>query len=142
VAEDVQQAPAATVSQRGERDGDSFIPPMPVMTESKIVASSAAPSAPTAAPAYVGSPVAAPMATAPQSSEKRPSLFDRLTGNAQSRQTAPAVQASAKPAAPVAAPSAATAQPTLAVDNSDRIQTQPSFDDDLDIPAFLRRQAN
>lgn len=138
-------APASAASQRGERDGDSFIPPMPVMTETKIVTSPAASS-------YVGAPaVTAPTATpvpaqpvshaASATSEKRPSLFDRLTGNASARANPPVAPA----AAPVAVtPTTVTtqAQPALAVDNSDRMPVQSSFDDDLDIPAFLRRQAS
>lgn len=138
--------------QRGERDDDgSFIPPMPMMAADKGMAQQApsqpqrrvesrenfvendmlsarAPqaSAPQAAPAVEPQPQAQPQ---PQpAASKRPGLFDRLAGTVR--------QQSAPPAAPM--------QPTLTVDNSDRVPPAPtgSFDDDLDIPAFLRRQAN
>jgi cell division protein FtsZ len=70
--------------------------------------------------------------------EKRrgPSLFERVTGTGRAR--AQAAQAPA-PAAPAPAP---TAQPRLGgLDPVDRA-AQPAQDDLLDIPAFLRRQAN
>lgn len=139
--------------QRGERDGDSFIPPLPMMAAEKAQANNAAP-APrrqenfvendmlTARPQHNTSeaqyqqeaPIQAPVQTqqssAPAATTKRPGLFDRLTGAAPRQQSAP---------------QQAPMQPTLTVDNSDRMPQAPAtggFDDDLDIPAFLRRQAN
>lgn len=162
------------VQQRGERDMDgSFIPPMPMMAEKSAPSQQqyAAPqrrvesrenfvendmlsaqspqqnqtpmSAPAVEPQYQPEPqqaqpqqvqAQAPVAAQPQkqtapAATKRPGLFDRLAGTVR--------QQSAPPVAPM--------QPTLTVDNSDRIPPAAptgSFDDDLDIPAFLRRQAN
>src|SRR5690606_23248032 len=137
--EPIAQAVAAPqTSYRGERDDDgSFIPPMPMMAEPKPatsatgyvpsqMASQHAP-APAAAPRadlFGDAPVAAPAveasAPAKPATEKRTGgFFDRFTSNA-TRQAAPAeVQ-----------------QPTLTVDNSDRIPAS-SLEDDLEIPAFL-----
>ena len=137
-----------TTAQRGERDGDSFIPPMPVMMEARPItatASAMAPMVPTA-PASAEPVAAAPVASsaAPVAGHK-PSLFDRMMGGG-SKATAPAAAAPAPKAPP--APTATSVQlqsqpqPTLAVDNSDRIPAASSMDDDLDIPAFLRRQAS
>lgn len=137
-------------NQRGERDGDSFIPPAPVMTEAKPVSATSAAAQPQHAPMtatraadlFIESQPqqraavdqSAPMTKQPQQQQpaaaKRPGLFDRLTGG------------SRQPAAP-AAPQQQAAQPTLTVDNSDHMPAgNASFDDDLEIPAFLRRQAN
>ncbi len=134
--------------QRGERDGDSFIPPMPMMTEAKAT---------TSAPATNMAPRAQrPQAQAPQqqmqqqqfspnvaqSPEKRTSLFDRLTGGSQPRGSTSAPPTPATNAKPQAQTAQVQEQPSLAVDNSDRMAPSQSFDDDLDIPAFLRRQAS
>jgi cell division protein FtsZ len=131
----VQQQP---VQQRGERDGEDFIPPMPMVADVK---SPIASSAPQQAPRQNYAPqqeMVAPRQSAPQqqqaaprapeASAKRPGLFDRLAGTVRQQPTAP---------------QQTPAQPVLTVDNSDRIPAgTTSFDDDLDIPAFLRRQAN
>lgn len=148
-AEEVQhvqpQPQAHATSQRGERDGDSFIPPMPVMMEAKPITATASAMAPN-----MSAPVAQrPAATTSQAAAPQPaktSLFDRMMGGGQ-KTSAPAAAATPAPKAPVA-PAASSVQlqsqpqPTLAVDNSDRIAPSNSFDDDLDIPAFLRRQAS
>jgi cell division protein FtsZ len=148
------QAQTQQQQQRGERDGDSFIPPLPMMTEAKPLtsASNAQGNVATNAPRASQPQQAQPQMQqqpAPQQQfspavaqpEKRTSLFDRLTGGGQPRgatTAAPTPQSNA----PVAAQKATEAQPSLAVDNSDRIAPSQSFDDDLDIPAFLRRQAS
>jgi cell division protein FtsZ len=156
VAQQQQRAPIQQ-PQRGERSDDgSFIPPMPMMIDAKPVnaplaqqqqqyqapqqqrAESFAENDILSAPqrevyqqpsqqTQQQAPISAPAsAKAPEASAKRPGLFDRLAGR--------------QPSAPPAAP---PAQPVLTVDNSDRIPASPSsFDEDLDIPAFLRRQAN
>ncbi|WP_207476894.1 cell division protein FtsZ [Arenibaculum pallidiluteum] len=142
VAEPVPAQPAA---QRGE----TFIPPQPVE----------APRAPVAAPERFTPPAADP---APK---KRGGLFGIVTGlsrriveGSDPVETAtPAAPAQAAPAAPTlsaptlsapaqapqrpAAPAQQPQQPTLAVAPADRPVT--AHDQDmLDIPAFLRRQAN
>ncbi len=142
--------PMTATAQRGERDGDSFIPPMPVMMEAKpmtATASAMAPAVPTSAPMAVSAApvVSATAAEAPAAPVKQ-SLFDRMMGG--SKTPAPAAKQAAAPAPQPTAPAATSVQlqsqpqPTLAVDNSDRIPSTNSFDDDLDIPAFLRRQAS
>ncbi len=94
---------------------------------SRTEAASAAPAAPAAAPAP--SPVASAVAAA-----------------VAARSAAPAAAPMAAPAAaPMAAPSPAPAapQPRLGgLDPSDRLMASKAEDDLLDIPAFLRRQAN
>jgi len=94
---------------------------------------------------------------------KGPSLFERVTGGAKNRvamfgqsktdeapQPSPAVasEPAPKPAMRTSSRSGGGAQqallePTLGgLDPQERLQTSPSEDDLLDIPAFLRRQAN
>jgi cell division protein FtsZ len=81
------------------------------------------------------------------------SLFERVTGVGRARQAsaapahAAAPSAAAVPAAPspaaVSAPAAQPAQPRLgSLDPADRITPPRTEDDLLEIPAFLRRQAN
>ncbi|MDB5478752.1 MAG: ftsZ [Alphaproteobacteria bacterium] len=142
-----QQAAPQVNQHRGERVDDHFIPPMPVMTETKSVSAPAAPQPAQSRRALtdslmsqelpiIATPQRAPQALAPeaqQTAPKRPGLFDRLTGAAPRQ---PQAQQQS-------APQKTTQSPSLSVDNSDRIPTGTSgFDDDLDIPAFLRRQAN
>jgi cell division protein FtsZ len=79
---------------------------------------------------------AAPRAEPVKEKRRGPSLFERVTGTGRARAQAAAAPA---PAAPAPAP---TAQPRLGgLDPVDRA-AQPAQDDLLDIPAFLRRQAN
>jgi cell division protein FtsZ len=78
---------------------------------------------------------AAPRAEPVKEKRRGPSLFERVTGTGRAR----AQTAQPAPAAPAPAP---TAQPRLGgLDPVDRA-AQPAQDDLLDIPAFLRRQAN
>jgi cell division protein FtsZ len=80
---------------------------------------------------------AAPRAEPVKEKRRGPSLFERVTGTGRARAQAPQAAAPAAPAAPTPA-----AQPRLGgLDPVDRA-TQPAQDDLLDIPAFLRRQAN
>jgi cell division protein FtsZ len=81
---------------------------------------------------------AAPRAEPVKEKRRGPSLFERVTGTGRARAQAQA--AASTPAAP-AAPAPA-AQPRLGgLDPVDRTAA-PAQDDLLDIPAFLRRQAN
>jgi len=67
-----------------------------------------------------------------------PSLFERVTGVARNRSAAPAE----RPKAPAATAAPAQQQRLGALDPSDRLVGSKSEEDLLDIPAFLRRQAN
>ncbi|HEY9163823.1 MAG TPA: cell division protein FtsZ, partial [Magnetovibrio sp.] len=141
------KAPAGMPSARG--DDDAYIPPAP----SAHVEKEASHIDPLAEAALLnGSDVA----TKP----KGPSLFERVTGGAKSKvamfgQSKPAAEAPAKAApayTPSPAPKAALRstgngqamlEPTLGgLDPEERLQTSATEDDLLDIPAFLRRQAN
>ncbi|MBI3452374.1 MAG: cell division protein FtsZ, partial [Rhodospirillales bacterium] len=148
------EAPAAPV-----RAEQPFIAPRPVEPT--------APAARSAQPAAADPFAAAAMANGGRdmTREKRrgPTLFERVTGTGRARAAAPATPVAppapmpARPAAtasaaPVAAaaaapapvaPVAAPAQPRLGgLDPTDRIAPTKVEDDLLDIPAFLRRQAN
>jgi len=90
---------------------------------------------------------------APARKARMPSLFERVTGVARSRPvTEPAAPvAPAATVEPVAAPPitvqpaapAAPVQPRLgALDPADRLPASKAEEDLLEIPAFLRRQAN
>ncbi len=144
---------------------EAFIPPKPV--EVAAPAAAAMPTVtlpnPFAEAEMVNAGKTAPAAAKPA---RRPSLFERMTrsGTARSAETEARPQptlvtpvggimpAAAAPAAPVApapapvavapAPQPAAIQPRLGgLDPQDRLQTK-SEDDLLEIPAFLRRQAN
>ncbi|MGH6718501.1 MAG: cell division protein FtsZ, partial [Alphaproteobacteria bacterium] len=75
-----------------------------------------------------------PAATAGDDRRRTPNLFERMTGS-RPRQDRPVEE----PAAPARAP--ATTEAPLRPQHGDRL-TVESFEDVLDIPAFLRRQAN
>lgn len=159
VAQKAAPAPQqrSTGTQRGERDEDgSFIPPMPVMAEQKPVSATSAtgsqqqqPQMSAPAPRLedmlmdtapvAQAPMQAPVQTPAPQAEKRMGLFDRLTGGS-SRQAQAAAPAAAP--APKASVQQEYVQPTLTVDNSEHMPAATSFDEDLEIPAFLRRQAS
>jgi cell division protein FtsZ len=84
--------------------------------------------------------VAAPAKPAESTEERRriPSLFERMTGTGRARSDKPAAEAP-KPS-PRAEPTAEASE-LFRAQPADRLASQ-SFDDVLDIPAFLRRQAN
>ncbi|MDB5410798.1 MAG: ftsZ1 [Rhodospirillales bacterium] len=76
-------------------------------------------------------------ATAPKQKPRGPSLFERVTGVGRSRSMAADADHTHRPAA------APAQQPRLGtLDPSDRLVGSKSEEDLLDIPAFLRRQAN
>ena len=96
-------------------------------------------------------PTARPMAARPAGDSRSPNLFQRITGAFSAPK--PLASAPAEPAAPRAAPEnvvavaakpvvrAAPVQTSISLDVTER--TKPARDDDdLQIPAFLRRQAN
>jgi cell division protein FtsZ len=150
MAKPVPQPPhAAPAVPQGEtieraivRD-DAFIPPKPVEPQVR----------PATATAPVGSPdpfAAAAMANGargqPAYKMRAPSLFERVTGVGRGR----AVPADPPPvtAGPVTAPAPAQPapppqQPRLGpLDPADRVTVSKGEEDLLEIPAFLRRQAN
>jgi cell division protein FtsZ len=104
-------------------------------------------------------PVARPTVARPAGGDRAPNLFQRITGAFSAPKAAPAapmapvepsVARAAAPApqpenvvavAPKPAPRPAPAQPSMSLDVTERAKPARD-DDDLQIPAFLRRQAN
>jgi cell division protein FtsZ len=105
-------------------------------------------------------PVSRPTVARPAGGDRSPNLFQRITGAFSAPKPAPAAAAApvepsvarapAAPApqpenvvavAPKPAPRQAPAQPSMALDVTERAKPARE-DDDLQIPAFLRRQAN
>ena len=149
------EAPVADSAPQAITVEDPFIPPPPVEpTKTSPVVAAADPFR-----------EADMLNAAPPPEKKRgPSLFQRMTGTGKSRReeveepqvTAPPqkeekaeiqetpMPVETAPATEVAAPTEPVAmQPRLkGVDSHDRVKTFQSEDDLLDIPAFLRRQAN
>jgi cell division protein FtsZ len=132
---------AETIERAIVRD-DAFIPPKPVEPQVR----------PTTAPPPVGSPdpfAAAAMANGgrgqPAYKMRTPSLFERVTGVGRGR-AIPAGPApiTAGPVAPTAQPAPPQPQqPRLGpLDPADRVTVSKGEEDLLEIPAFLRRQAN
>lgn len=111
---------------RATRQGDSFIPPQPVDPRASHAA------APVASGDLFGAAedVAVAEPVAPKA-KKSPSLFERFTLGRKE-------EAVAAPAAPVAAPVVKETHGHLTVETN----AAASEEDELDIPAFLRRQAN
>jgi len=121
-AEAEPRSPAAAMAEQAALAGGAFIAPKPIE-----------PAVPR--PAQVAAPVAPPEAAAAAPAKKRgPSLFERVTGVARARTSAAASTPAERPA---------PTQPRLgAVDPADRLGVSKGDDELLDIPAFLRRQAN
>ncbi|MDB5361422.1 MAG: ftsZ [Rhodospirillales bacterium] len=120
------RAAAAPVDPRpaGEVAGDSFLPPRPMQ--------------PVVTRSDADQPLGALRATQPQMGARPrhggPSLFQRIIGRGGHAEPARPAPAAPRPSAP--------AQPRLSgVDPAERAP-QSSEEDYLDIPAFLRRQAN
>jgi cell division protein FtsZ len=82
---------------------------------------------------------AAPAPVAPRQQRRGPSLFERVTGTGRARQP----DAASPPAPPQPARQVPPEQPRLGgLDLADRAPPSRSDEELLDIPAFLRRQAN
>jgi len=137
-------APAAEAAENAALRGGAFIAPKPVD-----------PGVPRQVPiAHPAVPPAAEAAARPRG--RGPSLIERVTGVGRVRATPPAAAPAAaptpvaqptppaRPAAPMpaAAPPRAAAQPRLAPLEPEERTGNSKEDDLLDIPAFLRRQAN
>jgi cell division protein FtsZ len=143
--------PAAEAAENAAVKGGAFIAPRPVdagpARPVPIVQSAGAQS--TGVQSTGVQSTGAPLAVAPAGSTPRsdaqprpkgrvPSLIERVTGVGRARPPVPAPDRSPRPAAAPARP----AQPRLApLDPEERPGTSKE-DDLLDIPAFLRRQAN
>jgi cell division protein FtsZ len=119
--------PAALAAEAAAVVGGAFIAP-------RAVEPAVARPATFAASAIAPDPLAAAMANGGRPAKKRGiSLFERVTG----------VARRAVADKPAAAPAAPPAQQRLgALDPAERLSPPRSEDDVLDIPAFLRRQAN
>ncbi len=138
----------------------SFIAPRPIEAarEPAMVRADLRPQAESyAAPAAEPAPRSQPTEEKRDERRRGPSLFERVTGTGRAReqrqapaQSAPLVAPRPEPAqpaasapAPVPAPAPAPQQTRLGgLDPTDRLPTSRPEDDLLDIPAFLRRQAN
>ncbi len=159
-AEQGKNADAEDVSpsMRGTRYKDSFIPPQAVMPE-KTQAAETGSSLPLGLSAVGSSSMSAPPSSAPSSSslelkppkapearDRAPSLFERITGSVQQTLSGVVREENRTAAAPRPAPMTGTSGGAVTQGslNIDAPAAQPSgkSEDELDIPAFLRRQAN
>ena len=142
-------AAAQNTAMRGTRYGNSFIPPKPIEAQNPSPAYHGAP--PTYVPATGAGTSSALQLNPPRlpaGGEKRrsPSLFERITGTVQQHleglreeQAAPAPRQRVAPSAGYA--ESAPPKPSQGSLNIDA-PARAKADDELDIPAFLRRQAN
>jgi cell division protein FtsZ len=125
--------PVAEAAESAAVRGGAFIAPRPV--------DAGPPRQPTAAqPAAPQAPRAPEQPPRPRG--RVPSLIERVTGVGRARATPPAPPAPAREPQPRAAIPARPAQPRLAPLEPEERPGATKEDDLLDIPAFLRRQAN
>ncbi|MBF0562058.1 MAG: cell division protein FtsZ [Alphaproteobacteria bacterium] len=148
-----EQPPAPPVVRPALRaQQESFIPPMPMEARDannrpRTPSPQPTRAAPPPPPARNPQPVQAPVIPAPAAEVRRaPSLLDRISrmrGGAASRPE-PQDQQRVEPrdVSPARPPSQNEAPTNLRPDSEDRISGTSHTEDDLDIPAFLRRQAN
>lgn len=149
-----------TTAMRGERVNDSFIPPAPVEIDKNELEENQTTYQPTPAPVlkapvppapsqnmqeeapqtgYTLRPPAVPATESRPKAPASPSLLERITGLAQNARASVSHGSSRRE---TEAPKEAPTQGSLAIDTPSA-KPQPKKDDnDLDIPAFLRRQAN
>lgn len=115
--------------------GDAFIAPKPVVPEN--VAPVRVKSGPLRAEAFAD----AAMTNGPRQEAKRgPSLLERVTGRARDKMD---VAPGEKPPIVTKAPSVGEKPtPAPAVEAESDVESSPVLEDPIDIPAFLRRQAN
>jgi cell division protein FtsZ len=144
-----EPVPASALQPELDRSAESFIPPRPM----DAVSRQAAPIQP-AIQQMVQPPM--PQAPAPVEKKRSFSLFERVTGAARRAETAaaqpaPAPQQRAIPTLGTGMPARASmtesniapaGQPRLGIDAPARPKVSTPEDDLLEIPAFLRRQAN
>jgi len=138
-------------AMRGTRYKGSFIPPKPIEVEEQQTASyqtqsyhetqQAAPSAAPAAPSGLNlNPPSQPRPQPQQEQRRSPSLFERITGTVQQHLEGMKEDHHAQPPKQRVAPTTAS-QGRLNID-APAGKPKEAGSDELDIPAFLRRQAN
>lgn len=144
-------------AMRGARYKDSFIPPKPMMPTAPAPMAEMAPTAPSFPSAPQRAPSAAasgltlnpPRAKQSEEPQKAPSFFERLAGTVQQtldigRPSAPAPapqqRQMSSPTIPGGGATAPAQQGQLNIESP--AAPAKAADDNLDIPAFLRRQAN
>jgi cell division protein FtsZ len=150
---------AREIEARTEAAGKPFVPAPPIETSPHPVAE-ARPSAPRITEPVAPAQPAGPAVRPARERSHVSSLFSRMTGRArpeprpEPRPASPPPQPAASPVPPVprapeaSGPHAGAArnepeQPTLAnLDGGERLRVSQSEEDLLEIPAFLRRQAN
>ena len=114
-----------------------FIPPKPVVAEQ---AAEEGEPEPFAAAAMEN---ARSEAQKPERQRRRPSLFERMTGAGKPAQKEkPAAPAPTEPVSVAAPANAPAAAPAESPEPEERFQLSQAEEEMLDIPAFLRRQAN
>ena len=116
-----------------------FIPPKPMVAEQAMEENEPEPFAAAAMENALSD------APKPQQERRRPSLFERMTGAGKpahkENPAASALQEAVSVAQPANAPAAAP-KPAESPDLEERFQLSQAEEEMLDIPAFLRRQAN
>jgi cell division protein FtsZ len=122
--------PAAEAAESAALRSGAFIAPRPADA-------GAARSIPLSQPAVPPAPAAPEPAPKPKG--RMPSLIERVTGVGRARAVPPPAE---RPAHPPVGPATKPVQPRLAALEPDDRPGSSSEDDLLDIPAFLRRQAN
>jgi cell division protein FtsZ len=123
--------------QRPMAREDSFLAPPPAMPQRRRE------------PEQKPEPQAAAALASGGHEQRRPSLFERMTGTGRAKESRQEVKERSEPAMSSAPKAPATRpapepqpEPSLVADASNRMEVSSVEDDVLDIPAFLRRQAN
>src|SRR5579885_183584 len=134
-------APAAESIERAIVRDDAFIPPKPIEPQVRPVAASAPLPAPDP---FAAAAIANGGRGQPAFKTRTPSLFERVTGVGRGRSVpAEPPPVTAAPVASTPAPPPQPQQPRLGpLDPADRVTMSKREEDLLEIPAFLRRQAN
>src|SRR5579885_3210247 len=134
-------APAAESIERAIVRDDAFIPPKPIEPQVRPVAASAPLPAPDP---FAAAAMANGGRGQPAFKTRTPSLFERVTGVGRGRSVpAEPPPVTAAPVASTPAPPPQPQQPRLGpLDPADRVTMSKREEDLLEIPAFLRRQAN
>ena len=138
---------AQNTVMRGTRYGNSFIPPKPVDVGNPAPVYHAAPAFPTSGPGSSAALSLNPPKLPTGEKRRSPSLFERITGTVQQhleniredhQQPAPRQRVAPSPMGGYETAPPRPSQGSLNID----APAKPKADSELDIPAFLRRQAN